>query len=332
VVARCKQRGCFGLGFGAEDRAFVCTRFQNPDAKCVLRDRSIAGRHDRGRIEPMRGSKPGLREAATNRPYRVCVAGAWVAELLRRSPYCVSYRLDAPVIGFAFDPQAGVHAFGGARRRDFRALANSLAYVPPGCDVYSASDAGGEYLRIVLMAAREGEWQKAHRFGDVIDRQATAAARGLRRMLLGSENPDALEVERMLLLLESRARVAIGGARSSATVRWMTPARWRRIDALIEARLNGSLSVRELAGTLGLSTGFFSRAFREATGQAPHDYLIDRRISHARMLLSDRRLGLASIASASGFASHAHMSMTFRKRLGVTPNALRPERVPLEPR
>jgi AraC family transcriptional regulator len=81
--------------------------------------------------------------------------------------------------------------------------------------------------------------------------------------------------------------------------------------------------VQDLAEALGLSVGFFARAFKRATGRAPHDHIIDRRISRARLLLRDRSLGLAAIALASGFASHAHMTATFRTRLGISPHGLR---------
>ena len=104
---------------------------------------------------------------------------------------------------------------------------------------------------------------------------------------------------------------------------WMTPRRLRLVDELIEARLDAKLTVRELAAALRLSTGFFCRAFKASVGKAPHDYIIDRRVSRARALLQSNPLDLSAIAHASGFASHAHMTATFRSRLGVTPSALR---------
>ncbi len=103
----------------------------------------------------------------------------------------------------------------------------------------------------------------------------------------------------------------------------MTPQRLRRIDELIEAQLDAKLTVQDLAEALGLSTGFFTRAFKRATGRAPHEHIIDRRIARARRLLRDRRLGIAAVALAAGFASHAHMTATFRSRLGIPPNLLR---------
>ena len=103
----------------------------------------------------------------------------------------------------------------------------------------------------------------------------------------------------------------------------MTPRRLKLVDELIEARLDAKLTVGELAAALRLSTGFFCRAFKASVGKAPHDYIIDLRVSRARALLQSTPLDLSAIAHASGFASHAHMTATFRNRLGVTPSALR---------
>ena len=95
------------------------------------------------------------------------------------------------------------------------------------------------------------------------------------------------------------------------------------VDDIIETRMEDKLTVQELATSPGLSSGFLSRAFKAAVGKTPHDYIVDRCISRARALLRSGELGLAEVAAAAGFASHAHMASQFRDRLGVTPSALR---------
>jgi AraC family transcriptional regulator len=60
--------------------------------------------------------------------------------VLPPSPYEVSYVPDHHVIGFTFEAQRGVDAFGGSRRRVFDAEPWRLAFTPAGCDVFSASD------------------------------------------------------------------------------------------------------------------------------------------------------------------------------------------------
>ena len=250
------------------------------------------------------------------------VAGAWSAELLPRRAYCASYTAEAPVIGFAFDAQSGVHAFGSDRRIDFHTRPNGLAYVPQGCDVYSRSEVGGEYLRIAWRPSRDE--RRHQRFSDVIDPVAVDAAYRLRRALLARDGADALECERWVLILAARAAAMLRGPTGRRTAAgWMTPQRLRLVDDLIEARLDDRLTVQDIADALELSVGFFSRAFQAAFGKSPHDHIIDRRIARARSLLADASRDLSAIALASGFSSHAHMTATFRKRLGVTPHQLR---------
>ncbi|MDQ7251181.1 helix-turn-helix domain-containing protein [Dongia sedimenti] len=246
----------------------------------------------------------------------------WTVELLPRTGYEAQYTPAAPVIGFAFESQTGLHAFGTDRRSFYRARPNGLAFVPAGCDVFSSSERGGEYLKITLGPKMQAPWTWARRFSDAVDPAAIAAATDLRRLLLARDAIDPLDCERLVLALEARAaaRLLMEPGRAEA---WMTPQRLRRIDELIEARLEAKLTVQELAEALGLSAGFFARAFKRATGRAPHDYIIDRRIARARLLLRDRTLGLAAVALASGFASHAHMTATFRTRLGISPRSLR---------
>jgi AraC family transcriptional regulator len=267
---------------------------------------------------------PGAQSQAASQARRKAGTGSWLAELLPRTPYRAVYTPELPSIGFAFEGQSGVHAFGSDRKVDFRAKPNGLAYLPPGCDVYSQSDHGGEYLKVTFTWEQDGPWPWARRFGDVIDDAAIDAAQKLRRELLASERVDELQCERLVDVLKRRAACVLSGIATEPPARsWMTPRRLKLVDDLIEARLDTKLTVQELAGALQLSTGFFCRAFRAAVGKAPHDYIIDRRVSRARALLRATALDMKAVAHASGFASHAHMTATFRDRLGVTPSALR---------
>ena len=216
---------------------------------------------------------------------RCAFADLWSVELLPRRPYNVVYVPDATIIGFAFDSQIGVHSFASDRRTEFYARANSLAYVPRGCDVYSRSKHGGEYLKINVSPAQSDIWLRECRINEVIDPSAIRAAYLLRRMLLKAHPPDLLNVEELIqTLLGCVSRIIDGGIPETHAASWMTPRRLRLVDDLLESRMDEKMTVQEVAAALGLSAGFFSRAFRAAVGKAPHDYIIDRRISQARAL------------------------------------------------
>ena len=103
----------------------------------------------------------------------------------------------------------------------------------------------------------------------------------------------------------------------------ITASRMRLLDEFIDAGLDGPLGVQAMAQLLGLSEGYFMRAFKHATGKSPHSYLIDRRLAKARALMRDSTARLAEIAHACGFNSQAHMTTAFKQRLGVSPAQLR---------
>lgn len=257
-------------------------------------------------------------------PVRRAAIGHTRIELLPRAAYEAAYTAGHAVIGFAFESQSGMHAFAGDRSVAFRTRPNSLAFVPAGCDVYSQSNKGGEYLTVAVMPDA-GNAAAERRFSDLIDPAAIEAAQALRRLLLMPRSPDLLALERHALALkECAVRALCSGFDQPRTAQWLTPQRHRRIDDLIEARLDGPLTVRDLASALHLSAGFFSRAFKAATGKPPHAYILDCRIARAREMLRSASPGdLSAIAQACGFASHAHMTTAFRARLGAAPSDLR---------
>lgn len=259
--------------------------------------------------------------ALTPEPTRRVTVGRWTAELLPRQAYEARYTADCALLGFAFDSQEGVHAYAGDRIRPFRATPNGLACVPEGCDVYSRSPAGGEYLAVTGF---DLDGAGGFPFSDRMDPPAIAAAHATRRLLLAFSAADTLHFEALMGFLIERLHVQIRGRQAPAdSARWMTAQRLRRVDELIEARLDRMLTVQDLANELDLSAGFFSRAFTQATGRSPHAYILDRKIARARALIAAGAEDLSAVALAAGFSSHAHFTTVFRQKLGVSPSQLR---------
>lgn len=79
------------------------------------------------------------------------------------------------------------------------------------------------------------------------------------------------------------------------------------------------LSVADMAGFVFLSQGYFTRAFREETGQSPMAFLIQVRVEHACRLLAQRDIKVGGIARQVGFASPQRFNAAFRKQTGMTP-------------
>jgi AraC family transcriptional regulator len=244
-------------------------------------------------------------------------AGPWLIELLPGCAYAARYVAPQAAIGFAFDSQRGLHAIGSDRVQPFYAKPNGLAFVPAQCDVYSESPVGGEYLRLIRTdgVALAGD----HAFNNRLDPRASALAQRMRRALLHGSFEDDWEAWALGLA----ERVAPGKPQTTRTQGSMTDSRMRLLDEFIDASLDQPLGVSAMAQLLGLSEGYFMRAFKIATGKSPHGYLIDRRLAKARALIRDSSATLAQIAHACGFSSQAHMTTTFKQRLGVSPARLR---------
>jgi AraC family transcriptional regulator len=267
-----------------------------------------------------------------HRPILHSEGPGYAVTVLPASRYNVSYVPAHHVIGFAFERQRGVDAFGGARRRPFDAEPWRVAFTPAGCDVFSASDRGGEYL--VLSVAPETfarlapgiETGELQQFTNAADPLFTPLAAGLRRaIMLGAASPPlametlvAAAVERVSALLDASTQRALA-------VRRMTSRRLKRIIDHFEARLTENIRLADLASDSGLSECYLARTFRAATGTTLHAALVERRIARARLLIeaASRRgadVSLAEVAATTGFSSHSHMTTAFRRVLGITPS------------
>jgi AraC family transcriptional regulator len=92
-----------------------------------------------------------------------------------------------------------------------------------------------------------------------------------------------------------------------------------RVLEYVRAHLGGDLSLPELSRVVGLSPYHFCLAFRTSMSVSPHQYVIGQRIGEARRLLAARRLSVAEVALAVGFANQSHFAEAFRKATGTTP-------------
>jgi AraC family transcriptional regulator len=97
----------------------------------------------------------------------------------------------------------------------------------------------------------------------------------------------------------------------------------RQLVDYIDARLADPLSLGELAALCTLSEYHFARMFRESFGLPPHQYLLARRLEHARHLLRTSQQPFGDIAMACGFASASHFNNRFRQAMGATPGEYR---------
>lgn len=96
-----------------------------------------------------------------------------------------------------------------------------------------------------------------------------------------------------------------------------------RAKDLADGRFADPLTVADLAGAAGLSPAHFSREFRRAFGESPHQYLLTRRLERAAALLRDSDRPVAEICMAVGAGSLGSFTTSFRRMYGDSPAAYR---------
>jgi AraC-like DNA-binding protein len=72
-----------------------------------------------------------------------------------------------------------------------------------------------------------------------------------------------------------------------------------------------------------LSPAHFSREFRRAFGESPHQYLLTRRLERAAALLRTTDWSVADICFAVGLSSVGSFTTSFGRMFGASPTAYR---------
>jgi AraC-like DNA-binding protein len=103
-----------------------------------------------------------------------------------------------------------------------------------------------------------------------------------------------------------------------------------RAKDLVDARYREPLDVPALARAAYLSPAHFSREFRRAFGETPHQYLLTRRLERAAALLRSTDRSVADICFKVGLRSVGSFTTSFRRVYGMSPTAYRAAHPPGE--
>lgn len=215
-------------------------------------------------------------------------------------------------------------------RSDARSLVDRLTFIPSGCQVTGWSKPkkrNNSYTALFFDATALVE-----EYRDSFSAAATPPFLYVHNIPLKTtleKLTRAVTVGTGAAYLESLCLVAVGELlqiRAMGSVRKLGEPQLDRLLEFVEAHLESDISVEDMAKVLGLSRFHFSRVFKATTAQSPYQFLLERRIQRAKILLRSSSLSVADIAMKCGFRSVAQFQEAFRRIVGTRPIGFRADR------
>jgi AraC family transcriptional regulator len=133
-----------------------------------------------------------------------------------------------------------------------------------------------------------------------------------------NDTDSALAIEALtweILAASANARMRLVDAHAP---RWLRDAR-----DLLDAHIGEPASLRTIAADAGVHPVHFAATFRRFLGCSVGEYARRRRFEHARHKLADLEVPLSEVAAEAGFADQSHLTRTFKRLAGMTPNQYR---------
>lgn len=87
----------------------------------------------------------------------------------------------------------------------------------------------------------------------------------------------------------------------------------------IHEHFNEAISLADVASQVYRSPEYFSRLFKEVTGENFSIYLINYRLNQARSLLTNTDLKITDISFRVGYQNPSYFSRLYKKYMGITP-------------
>ena len=103
----------------------------------------------------------------------------------------------------------------------------------------------------------------------------------------------------------------------------LAPWQAKLVSRYIREHLSSSIRIPTLAQMVELSVSHFFRAFRCSFAETPRSYIEKWRVMRGQQLMLNSSFSLAEIALEIGMCDQPHFCRTFRRVVGINPNAWR---------
>lgn len=248
-------------------------------------------------------------------------------------PFEINFKSDEDVVSIAFGHCIGLKAYDTDRRTRLFETPGTAYFHPAGSEIYVLAEQSSELLcfsfpktirQEFLSDQKNSVYQDLTRTIEDINSPFIAAlANVIRDVLATDPSHGSLEGEALALRFFDHLLHTAGLPQSPAHRPGLDKRKLQRVLEFIEANLDQQLSLGQLAQVASLQLNHFVRAFKQATHQTPHRYVLHRRLARAKQLLKASDLPIAEVAYSLGFSSQAHFTTAFGNHARVTPHAYR---------
>lgn len=91
----------------------------------------------------------------------------------------------------------------------------------------------------------------------------------------------------------------------------------------IQENFQCSITLEDVSTKVGFNATYFSSLFKKDTGYTFLEYLTEVRMNHAKTLLKETNIGVATICERVGYSDVKHFTKIFTKHIGLKPNEYR---------
>ena len=246
-------------------------------------------------------------------------------------PYTLEFANDRDIVCIVFGDIVSRSKFEDDREDDVIFLGGSTAFHPRGGS-----------MRVSASEVRQGfiSMSYSDRFRDLLDDvdidevRRGGSQNNIRSQTIKSlvayarermRQPHTLQLLELQFLataayLETLRRLATSRAELRKT---MSDREFAALSGYIDENLEGKITCADLVRETDLPMRVIFDGIKARTGRSPYNFIIERRVKRAEVMLVGSDVALAEIAAACGFCSQQHMTTTLSRKLGRTPQQIR---------
>ncbi|WP_407398033.1 helix-turn-helix domain-containing protein [Treponema sp.] len=97
----------------------------------------------------------------------------------------------------------------------------------------------------------------------------------------------------------------------------------KKIIEYIDQNMSRNYSLEDVAASVGVSSFYMSKLFKEEMGETFINYVTDRRLDRTKKLLLETDLSIKEIAGQTGYSDQNYFSRQFKNKFGISPTDFR---------